>query len=93
MKWLQIAGANHTLAEKQDEYETIVVRRGVTYIQHGSLFVPQPNLVAELKPEPEELKQLNEGGSIFVEILGTGWPPIGIWTVDPKLRDAASGTA
>ena len=87
MKWLEIAGWNVKLAEKQDEYETIVVRKGVAYIPHGQLLVPQPSLVAQLEPEPEELERLNNGGSIFVEILGERWPPIGIGTIDPKLRE------
>lgn len=93
MKWLQIAGHNVVLAEKQPEYETIVARKGVTYVQHGSLLVPQPNIVAEMKPDEEELARLNDGGSLFLEFLGTGWPPAWIGTIDPKFRDEAAGSA
>ena len=93
MKWAIIAGANLTLAEKQDEYETIRVRKGVHYVPHGSLLVPQANLVCELKPEPHELEVLNAGGSLFVNILGESWPPIGITVVDPALTDPAQGSA
>lgn len=93
MKWLEIAGWNVKLAEKQDEYETIVVRKGTQYVQHGSLLVPVPNLVAEIQPEAEDLKRLNEGGSLFLNFLGESWPPAGLTTYDPALLDPNAGNA
>lgn len=93
MKFVEIAGANLTLAESQDEYETIRVRKGTCHVPHGSLLVPMPNLVCELKPTPEEIQQLVEGGSLFVNILGESWPPIGITTVDPAIADPPIGNA
>lgn len=93
MIFVDIAGSNVTLAEAQDEYETIRVRKGVHYVQHGSLLVPQPNMVAEVKLEPEDLERLNAGGSLFINILGNGWPPIGITTLDPAITDPPSGNA
>jgi hypothetical protein len=93
MRFVEIAGANLTLAEGQDEYETIKVRKGVSYVQHGSLLVPQESMTLELKPEPEELERLNAGGSLFLNILGTSWPPVGLTTVDPAIGDPPQGNA
>lgn len=91
MKFVEIAGANLTLAESQDEYETIKVRKGVTYIQMGRLLVPRPNMVLELKPEDYDLERLNAGGSLFLNVLGERWPPVGIGTIDPALVDPPAG--
>lgn len=94
MKWLQIAGWDVKLAEDQDEYATIVARKHTSYVQRGALLVPVASLVAEIQPEPEELKRLNEGGSLFLTILGGGWPPCSVSTLDPKITDElAAGTA
>lgn len=93
MRFATIAGANLTLAEQQDEYETIRVRKGVYYVPHGALLVPQPNLVGCMKCDPEDLERLNNGGPLYINILGTGWPPIGITTLDPALMNPSDGTA
>lgn len=87
MQFLKIAGGNVKLAENQPEYETILVRKGTTYIKHGSLYVPQTHLVAELKPDEAEIAHLNEGGTLYLEILGTSWPPVAIGISDPALRN------
>lgn len=91
MKWLQIAGWDVKLAENQPEYETIVARKHVSYIQRGALLLPVNGLVVELQPEPAELEHLNNGGSLFLNILGGSWPPCSLTTIDPKLTDEAAG--
>lgn len=93
MKFVVIAGANLTLAEGQDEYETIKVRKGYTMLANGDLLVPVPSMVAEIKPEPADLERLNAGGSLYLEILGASWPPVGLTTIDPALRDETEGNA
>lgn len=93
MKWVQIAGADLTLAEKQPEYDTIKVRRDVTYVQHGSLLVPQDCLTAEIKPEAEDLERLLSGGSLFLRMLGRSWPPALLMSIDPRIADEAAGSA
>jgi hypothetical protein len=85
MKWLVIQGANLTLAEGQDEYETIKVRRDITEVWHGDTPHPVPCMVAEIKPSPEDLERLANGGSLYLQILGQSWPPVAITTVDPAL--------
>jgi hypothetical protein len=87
MKWLDIAGHNCPMGKDQPEFQTVNVRRGTTYVQHGSLLVPQPNIVAELRLEPDELEHVNGGGSLFLEFLGTSWPPVGLGISDPALRN------
>lgn len=93
MKFLEIAGANVTLAEDQEEYETIKVRGYNMLIQHGNLAVPMPAMTAEIKPDAEDLKRLNEGGSLFLTCLGVGWPPVSLATVDPALDEPTEGNA
>lgn len=94
MKFVEIAGANLTLAENQDEYETIKVRRALqlmSFPDGSSLMVP--GMTLELKPSLEDIATLREGGSIFVNILGTSWPPIQVTTFDPTRIDATEGNA
>lgn len=94
MKFVEIAGANLTLAEGQDEYETIKVRRALQLapLADGTERMV-PGMTLELKPSPEDIQTLREGGSIFVNILGTMWPPIQVTTYDPTLINATEGNA
>jgi hypothetical protein len=87
MKWLDIAGHNCPMGQNQPEYDTVNVRRGTTYVKHGSLLVPQPHIVGEFKPDDGELAHLNKGGSMFIEFLGTSWPPVAVGISDPALRN------
>lgn len=87
MKFVAIEGANLSLGEGQEEYETIRVRKGITLVTYGSLAVPVPNMVAEIKPDAEDLERLNAGGSLFINILGEGWPPIGLTSYDPIINE------
>lgn len=94
MKFVEIAGANLTLAEDQDEYETIKVRRAAQALHYpdGSVAMV-PGLTVELKPSPEDIQTLREGGSLFVNILGNQRPPISVTTYDPTRIDATEGNA
>jgi hypothetical protein len=87
MKWLDIAGHNCPMGKDQPEYATVNVRRGTTYVQHGSLLVPCPNIVAEIQLEPDEIAHVVAGGSLFYEVLGQSWPPVAIGISDPALRN------
>lgn len=94
MQFLKIAGANCTLAEDQDEYETIYVRMAETPLDYGNGDVRMvPCITAELKPTREEIEHLREGGSLFLNILGRSWPPLSVTATDPTLISEAKGNA
>lgn len=93
MKFVVIEGANVTLAEAQDEYETIAVRRTTVTVKDGNGNTGRaPCMTLELKPDAEDLHRLSRGGSIFVSILGNMWPPCSVTTTDPMKKDGETLT-
>lgn len=64
-----IEGYNVVLAAEQDQFETIVGR--------GELDSDDtPLIVTEWKPTPEAVQTLQEGGSVYLVVLGGMFPPV-----------------
>lgn len=71
MQSLRIKGATHTLAKDQPQFNSLHIRR-VTY-DDG-----QVGLKSAWEPSPDELKRLNAGGSVVLEILSSAHPPVSL---------------
>ncbi len=69
---LRIANATRILAETQDEYYALAIKdEEIEGVNH---------MTSVWEPTPVELKELQEGGSVRLTILGTGHPPVQIST-------------
>lgn len=93
MEWKTPAQANVRLAETQDEYVTIHVRREIaTYTNaDGTETYQQLVMVGRLTPSPEDLARLNAGEDLYISIAGNGWPPVLICVGDPNPEISANG--
>lgn len=40
-------------------------------------------MISSWQPTPAELKALNEGGSVYLTVLGSAHPPVMLTTIDP----------
>jgi hypothetical protein len=68
MQPLRISNATRVLAEGQDEYHALAIRDRV---------IDGENYMSSVwEPTPAELKQLLDGGSVVLTILGTAHPPV-----------------
>ena len=86
MKWVEPSGYNINMGEGQPEYETIPLRKGTTYIERGGVLVPAPCFVAKILIDNKDLCALiSNGGALYVQVIGNGWPPMQVRTDDPIL--------
>lgn len=43
-----------------------------------------PSMVTAWEPTPEELAALNNGGAVYLRVLGEVHPPVMVWAEEPK---------
>lgn len=72
MQPLRISNATRVLAEAQDEYYALAIKDEVI----GGV----NHMTSVWEPTPRELKELQEGGSVRLTILGEGHPPVMLTT-------------
>lgn len=83
MEFKRIEGANCKLAENQDEYTTIWIRRGIgEFAQPNGELYKAHYMEFAVEPTPAELERLNAGAPVIVRILGLSFPPINVWAGD-----------
>jgi hypothetical protein len=83
MNTVDIQGWNVTLAEEQPEYSAL---RGLAQLHTRSIhdtskeeYDSGPSITVAFKPEPEELVSLLNGGTVYLRVLGTRFPPVALW--------------
>jgi hypothetical protein len=42
-----------------------------------------PSMISQWEITPAELEKLNKGADIFLRVLGTTHPPVGLWVGEP----------
>jgi hypothetical protein len=48
-----------------------------------------PTIISYWKPNKEDLEALNNGGGIYLEIIGQGMPPVALFTENPFVQQPA----
>lgn len=64
-------GYTRVLAESQEEYNTLYIVDEQT--EAGNV------MISVWKPTADEVKVINEGGSVCLGIIGTSHPPVWVW--------------
>lgn len=83
MDFIQMEGANVVLAEGQDEYTTLVgvfdANTQALHATSGEVYDSGPSITVALRPTPEELTCLLNGGTIYLRVSGGSFPPVALW--------------
>lgn len=86
MDILLIKGADVMMGIDQAEYLTVPLRKGTCLVENMEGRTQEvPTLTGAFKPTPEELKKLNEGASLHINVLGLNWAPMKMVVQDPPL--------
>jgi len=79
MEAVDFEGTNITLGKPDDmtdeQCNSIKAQKGVD--SQGF-----PFFAVAFKPDAEDLKNLNEGRPIFLKVIGQGFPPVAVYTLN-----------
>lgn len=83
MRPVRIEGYTRVMGKDQPEYLPLCIRDEPYVLATAEGDQVVNSMIAAFEPTPQQIRQLNEGGKIHLRILGTGWPPVGLW-VEPS---------
>ena len=78
-----IEGANLTLAKDQAEYATIAgyanAHTRSLNAATGEEYDSGPSITVAFKPTMEEIMCMLNGGTVYLRVHGTRFPPVSLW--------------